>query len=718
MENMKEEILTLMNKNTKRLYKRGDVAKVLKVKDKNSFRKAIQELEDEGKIYKVKGQRYSIVDEKRFITGILRTKQNGFGFVTPISRSKLEEDVFIKKTDISSAIDGDTVLVRLKKPRKEGVSGEIIKILKRGRKEIIGRFETSRNKPYLIPRNKDINRRVFLENLDDNFPEDGEWIVAEIRDYTQSQIPMIGKLKEVIGKDEQKGIDVFVILKDYGIEPEFPESVVEESKTVSKNISDTKNRTDLRKLKTITIDPVSAKDFDDAISIEKLENGNYKVWVHIADVSHFVKEGSELDKEAFKRGTSIYPVDRVVPMLPEELSNNACSLNPNVDRLAMSTSVELNSKGEVIDYQFHNSIINSYYRLNYNEVEEIIEKNNSSLMAKYRDAVEELNKMYKLSKILLEKRERDGSLDMDIPETEVELDENLHPVNIKRRERLNSHRLIETFMLLCNEVVATHLYHLPAPTIYRNHEKPDPMKIKELADFLNSIGVRVNPKHLHYSQKLQEVLRDSYKHPDHYIIQKKVLRSMKKAEYSAKNKGHFGLASPCYLHFTSPIRRYPDLIVHRILKKIIENGQLSSGNIDELNATLPSIAKNCSLQERIAEKIEREAVTLKALEFMQQFIGETFKGIISGVESYGFFVELLKYPVEGLVRVDEINDDYYVHEEKKHRFVGKRTRKIFALGQQVVVQITNIDIDNLEMDVRLVKTKKDRSKQKKRSKRN
>jgi len=712
MEDLKKKILEFMSKNKSGLHKARDVAGLLKIKDKDAVKAIFNGLEEEGKIFRVRGQRYSLVDETKFVQGTLRTKQNGLGFVTPLSQTKFNGDILIGKADMSSAIDGDTVLVRIKKHRAERLSGEIVKVIRRGREDIVGRFRLIRNRPHLIPRNKDINRMVLLRDIDDNFPEEDEWIIADIIDYTNVNMPLIGKLKGVLGKDDEKGIDVFVILKDYGIEPEFPESVVEEARTLKINIGYESGRTNLRGLKTITIDPITAKDFDDAISIERLANGNYKLWVHIADVSHYVRESSELDKEAYKRGNSIYPVDRVVPMLPEELSNVICSLNPNVDRFAVSTSIDIDKQGEVVDYHFYNSIINSNYRLNYEEVEEIIEEN-PELIEKYRDVLEELNKMYELSKLLLSKRERDGTLDMDIPEIWVELDKDLHTVDVKRRERLNSHRLIEAFMLLCNEVVATHLYNMNVPTIYRNHQKPDEMKIKELADFLNSVGMGVNPKHLKYSQKLQEILRESYGRPSHYIVQKKVLRSMKKAEYGAKNEGHFGLASSCYLHFTSPIRRYPDLVVHRILKKIIDAGYISVERVDELNASLPSIAKHCSLTERLAEKIEREAVTIKALEFMQEFVGEVFEGIISGVEPYGFFVELLMYPVEGLVRVDEINDDYYVYYEDKHKFVGRRTKKSFILGQKVSVQITKINMDNLELDLRFVKKERARDKRKK-----
>lgn len=713
MEDLKNKTLDFMKIHRGALHKARDVARLLKIRDRETIRTTFNELEEEGKIFKVRGQRYTVVDEDKFVQGILRTKQNGFGFVTPISSLKFKEDILIKKADMSNAIDGDTVLVRIKRHRGERTSGEIAKVIKRGRSEIVGRFKFIRKKPHLIPRNKDINRVILLQELENNFPEDDEWISAEILDYTTSHLPLIGRLKEIIGKEGEKGIDVFVILKDYGIEPDFPEKVVEQAQAIDKKIELTNLRTDLRQLTTITIDPINAKDFDDAISIEKLKNGNYRLWVHIADVSHYVNEGSELGKEAYKRGNSIYPVDRVVPMLPEELSNAICSLNPNVDRYAVSTTMEINSQGDVIDYQFFNSIINSNYRLNYEEVEEMIENDNIELSQKYKDVSEELDKMYELSKLLLSKREQDGILDMDIPETEVKLDNNLHTINVTRRERLNSHRLIEAFMLLCNEVVATHLYNLDVPTIYRNHEKPDEMKIKELADFLNSMGIGVNPKHLKYSRKLQEILNESYNRPSHYIIQKKVLRSMKKAEYGAKNQGHFGLASPCYLHFTSPIRRYPDLVVHRILKKIMSEGHLSSERVYELNKTLPAVAKHCSIQERLAERIEREAVTIKALEFMKQFVGDVFEGIISGIESYGFFVELLEYPVDGLVKVGEIDDDYYVFYEDKHKFVGKRTRRSFNLGQKVRVQITKVDLDNLEMDLMFVKTKNKVDKQRK-----
>ena len=330
MEDLKKKILEFMNKNKSRLHKVHDIAKLLKIKDKDAVKAIFNGLEEEGKIFRVRGQRYSLVDETKFVQGTLRTKQSGLGFVAPFSQTRFNRDILIGKADMSSAIDGDTVLVRIKRRQTERVSGEIVKVIKRGREEIVGRFRLIRNKPHLIPRNKDINRMVLLRDIDDNLPEEDEWIIAEIIDYTNVNMPLIGKLKGVLGKDGEKGIDVFVILKDYGIEPEFPESVVEEARTINMNSSYEGNRTDLRGLKTITIDPITAKDFDDAISIERLANGNYRLWVHIADVSHYVRESSELDKEAYKRGNSIYPVDRVVPMLPEELSNVLCSLNPNV----------------------------------------------------------------------------------------------------------------------------------------------------------------------------------------------------------------------------------------------------------------------------------------------------------------------------------------------------------------------------------------------------
>lgn len=652
------------------------------------------------------------------IEGILSKHKRGFGFVTPTINEEDDviekdiQDIFIAGKNLNSAMNGDTVSVILfpvgnNNKSREGV---IDKIINHGVKEIVGTFEKSKGFGFVVPDDKHFNNEdIFVKKNDSKNAQTGDKVVVEIKKYAEEGNSAEGKITEIISRLGETGGDIKALIRQYNLFQTFPSRVNAEAKAVSKikklkekdfepiTEEERKGRVDLRDKKIITIDGPDAKDLDDAISIEKLKNGNYLLGVHIADVSHYVEEDGPMDKEALKRGTSVYLVDQVIPMLPRALSNGICSLNPDVDRLTLSVSMELDSTGEVVKHDVFKSIIHSAHRMVYDDVSDIIEKKAIDLISKYDDIYQEILSMKELADILHKRRDLRGSLDFDFDEAYITLDDAGIPVTVETADRRIANRIIEEFMLIANETIAEHFYWLETPFVYRVHEKPAPDRMDEFKNFVRSFGVNMkgNIENIHprvLSDMLKEVKGQSYEN----VVNTVMLRSMKKAFYDVSCDGHFGLGVKFYCHFTSPIRRYPDLIIHRIIKETID-GEISEKRNKQIKKKVDIASEISSKAERHAQELEREVEKLKKTEYMSYHIGECFEGVISGVTNYGFYVELTN-TIEGLVRVDDLTDDYYDYDQTKYRFIGQRFNKIYALGDKVKIQVSRANVDDREID--------------------
>ena len=520
----------------------------------------------------------------------------------------------------------------------------------------------------------------------------GHKVVVEITDYGEDRRNPEGKVIEILGHINDPGVDILSVIRRYELAVEFPEEVYAEIEHLGTEVAeaDKKGREDLRDLLTITIDGADAKDLDDAVSLKRLGNGNFELGVHIADVSHYVRENTALDKEAYARGTSVYLVDRVIPMLPHKLSNGICSLNPHVDRLALSCLMEVNGRGEVVSHRILESVINSDYRMTYTAVREILEDGTPALLEQYAEILPTLEDMEELRQILGEKRRKRGSVNFDLPESKIILDENGKPIDIKPYEKSIATNMIEEFMLVCNETIAENSFWQEMPFMYRSHQEPDEDKLEKMEQFLRGFGYYLRKKdgEIH-PRELQKVLQKAEETDEERIITRMVLRSMMQARYTAENGGHFGLAAKYYCHFTSPIRRYPDLEIHRMIKKML-HGELDEKASAYYRRKMPDWAKHCSKQERVAEDAERDTDALKKVEFMEDKVGQIYEGIISGVTNWGIYVELPN-TIEGMVALSQMDDDYYEFDEKKMLVFGKRTKKSYRLGDKVVVSVAKVD---------------------------
>ena len=520
----------------------------------------------------------------------------------------------------------------------------------------------------------------------------GHKVVVEITDYGEDRRNPEGKVIEILGHINDPGVDILSVIRRYELAVEFPEEVYAEIEHLGTEVAeaDKKGREDLRDLLTITIDGADAKDLDDAVSLKRLGNGNFELGVHIADVSHYVRENTALDKEAYARGTSVYLVDRVIPMLPHKLSNGICSLNPHVDRLALSCLMEVNGRGEVVSHRILESVINSDYRMTYTAVREILEDGTPALLEQYAEILPMLEDMEELRQILGEKRRKRGSVNFDLPESKIILDENGKPIDIKPYEKSIATNMIEEFMLVCNETIAENSFWQEMPFMYRSHQEPDEDKLEKMEQFLRGFGYYLRKKdgEIH-PRELQKVLQKAEDTDEERIITRMVLRSMMQARYTAENGGHFGLAAKYYCHFTSPIRRYPDLEIHRMIKKML-HGELDEKASAYYRRKMPDWAKHCSKQERVAEDAERDTDALKKVEFMEDKVGQIYEGIISGVTNWGIYVELPN-TIEGMIALSQMDDDYYEFDEKKMLVFGKRTKKSYRLGDKVVVSVAKVD---------------------------
>jgi len=639
-------------------------------------------------------------------TGVLDKHKAGFGFV----RQEEGGDIFIARSNMNGAMHGDLVEVDLlpeylwAKKSKEGL---IDKVLERANTEVVGTFQKNKRFGFVVADDRKNTDDVFIKKADFRNAQNGDKVVVKITKYPEKNVSAEGKITEIISRFGESGGEIKALIRAHGLLETFPSRANAEAKARSKEaISDEEiaRRRDLRQQTIITIDGASAKDLDDGVSIEKLPNGNYLLGVHIADVSHYVEAGGPLDKEALKRGNSVYLLTRVVPMLPKLLSNGICSLNPGVDRLTLSCQMEIDSSGQVVNHEIFESVINSKARMVYDDVSDILEHEDQTLIRQYSHIYGDLLHMGKLAEILRNKRKEKGSLDFDFDEAEILLDEDEIPVDIGIEERRTANRLIEEFMLIANQTIAEHFYWMELPFVYRVHEKPDVEKIVELKAFLAGFGIHLagNPDNIH-PKMLGEILDRIEGEPYENIVSSVMLRSMKKAFYSTDCEGHFGLAFKYYCHFTSPIRRYPDLMIHRIIKASI-NGRLDENLSVKYKAAAEIAAETASQTERKAQEMEREVEKMKKAQYMQGHIGEIYDGVISGVANFGLYVELAN-TIEGMVRLDSLKDDFYDYEEGKYRVIGRQTRKIYGLGDPVQIVVLGASPEERTIDFAMVREK-------------
>ncbi len=678
-------------------------------KDRAEFKYVVDEMVAAGDLIKTSGHSYALPTRLDLVIGRLSCHRDGYGFVTPEEGG---DDIFIPARYLRENMHGDKVAVRIESIKGQGkTEGRIVRTLERGCARLVGRFEASKNFGYVIPDDHHVNYDIYIPPSAYGAASSGQVVVAEITEYPAFRRNPEARVVEVLGWPDDPEVEVQTILRKYDLPDAFSVATLAEARAIRQTPSDAdlQGRVDLRRNVTVTIDGETARDFDDAVSVKREADGLVRLWVSIADVAHYVKPGSSLDQDAYARGTSVYFPDRCIPMLPEELSTGICSLNPDVDRLTMTAEMLFDSFGEMQDAAFYPSIIRSAARLTYTIVSDFLAQEEPGLVTEHAAYGADLLLMKELALILNEKRKKRGSIDFDLPEPEIVLDILGKTEAILKAERNIAHRLIEEFMLAANEAVALHITHKEIPSLYRVHEHPDEVKLQDFREFIFNFGYefktdggRVEPR------DLQRLLEQAEGKPEEKMLNKVLLRCMKQARYSMENLGHFGLAAPCYTHFTSPIRRYPDLVVHRILKGIVTKN-LKKRTVDQLAATLPEVADHTSKRERVAMEAEREIVELKKLQFMQNKVGEEFDGFVTGVTSFGFFVELVEFFVEGLVHLSTLQRDFYHYVEKQHSLVGENTRETFRIGDSVRVLVTNVSPEKKQIDFTLVDSKTKRS---------
>jgi len=701
---LKDKILEFMKKEAYKPLTSEDLAEEMELKgiELSELWQVLTELEKNADIIKTRYDKYGVPERMNLLVGKLSASNKGYGFVIPDKiKTPTETDVFIPPDAMMTAMHHDRVVVRVHCQSGQGKSrdGEIIRIVERANPMIVGTFEASRNFGFVTPDDLRLGQDIFIPRDDKNIVKNGSKVVVEITKWPEKKRSAEGKIIEVLGSKGDTGIEILSIIKRHNLPIEFPIEVQEAAEKAPATISEDEiaGRRDLRHLPIVTIDGEDAKDLDDGVYVERLKNGNYLLGVYIADVSHYIRENTIIDTEARERGTSVYLVDRVLPMLPRRLSNGICSLNAGEDRLAMSAQMEIDHQGKVVSYEIFPSVIRVKKRFTYTVVRKILVEHDETLIAEHEDLMKQLENMERLCRILRERRMRRGAIDFDFPELKVKLDETGKPIEIVKRMRSLAESIIEEFMLVANETVAEHMYKLKVPFVFRVHEEPDAEKMVKLNTLLHNFGQSISLVNEVQPGALQKVLTGIAGRPEERIISTVMLRSLKQARYESQNIGHFGLAATYYTHFTSPIRRYPDLIVHRLIRETFSTGDISAKRREKLTAMLPEIAMHSSERERAAAEAERETVALKTAEYMAQFVGEKFDGIINGVTAFGIFVEL-DNGVEGLVRVSSMEDDYYQYVEEQYALIGERTKKIYRLGDPARVILTRVNPEERNID--------------------
>ncbi|MCF0147200.1 MAG: ribonuclease R [Clostridium sp.] len=696
---IKETLLSFMREEA---YRPMDIQELVSVFDINpdeykSFKKVLKTMEKEGLIVRTKKDKFGVPERLGLISGKLEVHSKGYGFLIPETEG--EKDVFVPSSSMNGAMNGDKVLVQITREDINGKKreGEVREVLSRANNKIIGVYEDSRNFGFVVPEDSRLNQDIFISKKDRNGANEGDLVICEIVKWADKRRSPEGVVKEVLGKKGDKGLDILTIIKKYGLPEEFPDKVLNYAENIEEEIPEKEyeRRVDLRNLRMVTIDGEDAKDLDDAVSIERLDNGKFRLGVHIADVSHYVKEKNPLDREALKRATSVYLIDRVIPMLPRKLSNGICSLNPKVDRLALSCFMIIDKSGKVIQHEIEETVIKTSERMTYTDVTKILENNDEELIKRYDYLVDDFKAMEELCNVLREKRMKRGAIDFNFEESKIILNDLGKPVDIKPYDRAIANRIIEEFMLVCNETIAEHMYWTNLPFVYRIHEDPDEEKLEKFKEFVYNLGYVVRWGQEAHPRALQDILDKVKGKKEETVVSTLLLRSMMQAKYSPECVGHFGLAAKYYCHFTSPIRRYPDLQIHRIIKEQL-NGKIDEKRIAKLSNIVEIASKQSSEMERLAQDAEREVDDLKKAEYMQERIGEEFSAIISSVTSFGLFAELPN-TIEGLIHITALDDDYYIYDEAHLCLIGERTKKVYRLGDEVKVRCTKVDIDNREI---------------------
>jgi ribonuclease R len=671
--------------------------------ERAALKRQLKAMVASGDLLQIRGNRFGLPEKMDLVVGRLTTNPGGFGFVVPEQADG--QDIYIAAPNLTEAMHGDRVVARIERRTEKGVEGRIIKILERSQSSIVGRFEVDdAGLGFVVPFDRRVLTDVHVPTGQWSSAEPGEMVLVEITRWPSATRGPIGRVTEVLGRIDEPGVDTQIIIRKFNIPDTHGEEAIAEATRLGTAVKerDIKGRTDFRGVTTVTIDGEHARDFDDAITIEKLANGHYWLGVHIADVAHYVKDGSALDEEAYTRGTSVYFTERAVHMFPAELATGLCSLNPHVDRLVQTCLMEVDRRGQVVRYEIHDGVINSDARMTYTAVNAIVTEHDEATMQQYAALVPMFEQMHELFGILHDRRRRRGSIDFDLPEAEVILSDLGQIENIVATERNVAHRLIEEFMLLANETVAAHLVTHDVPALHRVHESPDVKKVEDFEAFITTLGYslgatgrQVTPKQF---QKLIDRIRGT---PEERPIAALMLRTMQKARYDFTSLGHFGLATEHYTHFTSPIRRYPDLLVHRLLRES-RHKTMSTARVEELVEDLPEIAKHTSEMERRADDAERELLQWKKVRFMADKVGDEFEGYITGVVPFGLFIELIDHYVEGLVHISSMADDYYRFVEQQHVLRGENTKKIYRLGDKVIVQVVKVDMERRQVDLGLV----------------
>ena len=692
MEFTAEAVIRHLQSEAERPLKAKELARALDVSqdDYAEFKDFLGHLVDDGVLYRVKSQRYALPKKINLAVGPLQVIRSGAGFV----QTEDGPDVFVPSNALGSAQDGDRVVARVERRRRgDRPEGSVIKILDRARETVVGVYHPSRNFGFVVPEDQKLTSDVFVPPGQAQEAEEGDVVVVRVTSWGDRKRGPAGEVEKVLGKLTDPGVDILAVAHGHELPLEFPAPVEEAAAALQKRgvqAGDLTERVDLRGQLIFTIDPPDARDHDDALSIRRGENGLWEVGVHIADVSHYVEEGGIIDQEAFKRGTSVYLVDRVIPMLPEALSADLCSLRPHEDRMAVSLLLRMDDDANVRSHELVRSVIRSAHKLAYDDAQAILD-GEESVSEEVDSAVRDLAA---LARKLRAKREERGSIDFDLPESRVVLNTEGEPTDIQKVLRLEAHRLIEDFMILANETVDQAARSRKLPFLHRVHEPPDGDRLERLQAFLAGLGVRIPDEPT--PADLQDALGEFEDRPEENLVSTVVLRSMKQARYSERPLGHFGLATDHYSHFTSPIRRYSDLVVHRLLTRAFVDGEKIPDDLRK--SQLPAVARRTSERERVAVDAERDSIDLKKTEFMEQHVGDTFEGTVSGVTSFGLFVLLDRYFVEGLIHMSSLEDDYYVFLEDQFALVGEHTRKRFQLGDRVTIQVASVDLEERKID--------------------
>ncbi|MBO5430345.1 MAG: ribonuclease R [Peptococcaceae bacterium] len=705
----KEEIVVYMEHQAVRPLSEEELAEVFAVDTVEALvqlKGLLKELENDGTLVLSRKNRYGRPAQFNLLIGKISRHPKGFGFL--MQEDADVDDIFIPASELKGAMNGDRVIVRIKREAtaKSRAEGEVIRILQRNVQQIVGTFESSRHFGFVVPDDKRFGSDIFIPKEQFNGAKTNMKVLVEITQWPEKNRSAEGRIVQVIGKKDAPGVDILSIIMGHDLPQGFPADVLMYAEALPETIavSEIEKRRDLRDMLMITIDGEDAKDLDDAVSVQRLENGNYLLGVHIADVGHYVKEDSVLDKEALERATSVYLVDRVIPMLPQKLSNGICSLNAGEDRLAMTCMMEINSQGVVVSHDIFESVIHVNYRMTYQNVTKILLNQDEALCGKYHEILSMLQEMAQLQMILEKKRKLRGAIEFYAPESKVILDRKGHPIRIEWREQGVADKIIEEFMLCANETVAEHFFWMEVPFLYRVHGEPKMEDVLDVNKFLQAFGYNIKglSNHVH-AKAYQNVVEQVAGKPEEMLINTVMLRSMQHARYDVEALGHFGLAAQYYSHFTSPIRRYPDLAIHRMIKELLHNGdRLDEKRVTILKGKMKRYAEQASVREKIAEEAERESVELKKIEYMKPYVGDVFQAKISGVTNFGIFVQL-DNSVEGLAHISTLIDDFYQFQPESYSLIGEHTRKVYRLGQDIKVRLTRVSVEDRQIDFEVMK---------------